>query len=290
MAQLESLQDSFFERATAPHTFQLYVPSLRIGGDREDNDVRMLPCTSADWRLIKSISRSSLIYNVPRLFQLGVTNHFDGPDGSLLDSTIDEICDKLLLIEMCEGTELFRIRLNLSGKCIAEPSQYDSPPGTGAREFNRFDQSDLPILYASPSLTVCIHECRATLNDEVFVATLRASRNLRIADLSSGYDQNPETPFDDLEHFFNGLMLSSRQYDACRRIGKAIAQRLHADGIIYRSFFSNVTDGPALNYGIFGHPVAEKKLDVISINQVRLEKIQYKYRVGPIFDWENDWA
>jgi hypothetical protein len=289
VAQLEALRDSFFSRATAPHSFQGYVPVLRIGGDHEDNDVQMPPATASDWLLIKTLLGGRLFYNTPRLFLWGITNHFSGPDASLLDSTISDICSQLRIRDLRSETELYRIRLNLSGEGVVDPSQYDSPPDDHpTRQFSRFDQAAVPILYASPSLAVCIHECRTTLNDEIVVATLRSTRDLRIADLSEGYIQSPETPFDDLKYFFDGLMLSSPKYDDCRRIAKTFRDRLRVDGFMYKSFFSNLVDGGALNYGFFGHPISEGKLEVASFNQVRIEKIRYDFRLGPVFDWKKD--
>jgi hypothetical protein len=39
-------------------------------------------------------------------------------------------------------------------------------------------------MYGSQDLQVCIHECRVTAEDEVFVASLAATRDLKLLDLT----------------------------------------------------------------------------------------------------------
>lgn len=284
----ENLQEAFFSYATAPHTYQGFVPVLRIGGDGDDYVKHMPSATQHDWQIIKSKVGGSLFYASPRLFLLGITNHFAEGDGEILtDSTIREVVDKLRTVELAAGTEFFRIRLNLDEKKRFQISQFDSPP-TGKRSLGRFDNQTKPILYASPSLIVCIHETRVTLADEIFVATLKARRMLKFVDLSDGYIQDEFiSPFDDLRYFFGGLMLSSNTYENCRKIADYIRRIRGVDGIIYNSFFTNVADGPIdgprVNYGIFGKPLRARKLEISSINSVRLETVEYGIALGPIF-------
>jgi hypothetical protein len=259
------------------------VPILRTGtGVHVD---KLLYTTREDLELLTRVTGRGVIYNAPRLFLIGVTNHYDGPKGSLRSSTIHEIVKKLRITMLPAGTLAFRIRLNLSGHQRFLPKQFDSPPGGRTRGFSRFDSKAEPILYSSPSLAVCIHECRVTLADEIFVASLRLKRDLRMIDLSGNYDQPDDVdPFDDLTYFFGGLMLSSRRYEQCRRIARVIRSDPAIDGIIYRSFFTNVIGAPALNYGFFGHPIAAGALEVSSINTIRIDKVNYEFSLGPIFE------
>jgi hypothetical protein len=114
-------------------------------------------------------------------------------------------------VELAPLTMLYRIRLNLDDSKKFDEGQYDSPPGTKRRGFSRFDNHKLPILYASPNLQVCIHECRVTLADDIFIASLFPTRTLSLIDLTGNFEQPDDIdPFDDLEWFFRGLMNSSR--------------------------------------------------------------------------------
>jgi RES domain len=281
----EDLARKFFSHATAPHTFQGFVPILKYGVSKEYNIDRMLEPTRKDLSLLTEVTGFGVFYNAPRLFYLGVTNHFDGPRGSLRTSTINDIVAKLFVTTVPAGTKVFRIRLNLSAEQKFLADQFDSPPIERARGFSRFDSKREPILYTSPSLLVCIHECRVTLADDIYAATLRTTRDLRMADLSENYYQPEDVnPFDDLRYFFGGLMLSSRTYNNCRRIARAIRADPTIDGIMYSSFFTNVIDAPAVNYGFFGYPVANGALEVSSINTIRIDKIDYEFALGPVFE------
>ncbi len=60
----------------------------------------------------------------------------------------------------------------------------------------------------------------------------------------------------------------------------------NADGFVYNSYYTNVagdTGGEAINYALFGHPIADSKLNVISINTMRLNHIRYDFHLGPVF-------
>lgn len=288
-AALEDLAYQFFSYSTAANSYQMNVAVLGIGGDHEDTVQEMRPETWRDWRRIKAILGGSLFYRSPRLFYLGVTNHF-GEYGSLQKQFVrDEIVPKLREMKLSCSTEMYRIRLNLTEATRFDEAQFDAPPDGRRRGFGRFDYSKSPVLYASPNLQVCIHECRVTLADEIFVATLSPVKPLRLIDLTGNFDQPAEIdPFDDLEWFFRGLMYSSRSnvYRYCRRIAQEIRSETGADGFAYNSFFTNIAgdaEGKTINYALFGHPIAEGKLWVDSINTVKLNSIRYGFHLGPLF-------
>jgi len=286
---LEDLANQFFSYSTASHSYQMNVAVLGIGGGDHDTVEKMRSETWRDWFKIKSVIGGSLFYRSPRLFYLGNTNHF-GEYGSLQKNLVrKEIVPRLREVKLALSTEMYRIRLNLREPASFDETQFDAPPDVRRRRFNRFDNPKLPVLYASPNLQVCIHECRVTLADEIFVATLSPTRPLRLIDLTGNFDQPADIdPFDDLEWLFRGLIYSSRPdtYRYCRRIAQEIKNETGADGFVYNSYFTNIAgdaDGPAINYALFGHPISEGKLWVDSINTLRLESIRYGFHLGPIF-------
>src|SRR5690348_14105089 len=94
------------------------------------------------------------------------------------------------------GETFYRLR-----KAPAKPTevdQYDSPPiaiaGTG-----RLDSKDFPVLYGSPDLELCIHECRVTAEDELFVATLVPTRDLKLLDLTKLLLEEGITEFESVD-------------------------------------------------------------------------------------------
>ncbi len=289
---LHELQQQFFSRATAPNQYRDDIAVLGVVEDDSDEwDIGLVlrPETRADWALIQDAIGGRLWYRSPRLFYLGITNHF-GMQQSLPKAVVrDQIVSKLSLTKIDPSTTIYRIRLNLDDKRKFDEAQFDAPPKPRHRGFGRFDNGKLPLLYGSPNLQVCIHECRATLVDEILVATLAPTKTLQMIDLTGKYDQ-PENidPFDDLQWFFRGLMNASHPhiYRYCRRIAQTIKEMTNADGFIYNSYYTNVagdTGGKTINYALFGHPIADGNLKLISINTVRLNRIRYEYHLGPVF-------
>jgi hypothetical protein len=248
------------------------------------------PEAQADWNLIQSKISGRLFYRSPRLFFLGITNHFGWYQSLPKDVVRNDIVPKLRFTEIDPVAEFYRIRVNLTDANKFDEGQYDAPPKPRRRGSGRFDNPKLSLLYGSPNLQVCIHECRVTLADDIFVATLAPTRTLRLIDLSGNYDQ-PEaiSPFDDLFWFFRGLMNASHPhvYRYCRRIAQTIKDMTEADGFVYNSYYTNVagdTGGKTINYALFGLPISEGKLKIVSINTIRLNRITYDYHLGPLFN------
>ena len=289
---LHELQIQFFSRATAPNQYRQDVAVLGVVEDAPDEydiGLALRPETQSDWALIREAIGGRLWFRSPRLFYLGITNHF-GPYQSLPKDVVrDQIVPKLRFTELNTLTTIYRIRLNLNDHNKFDEGQFDSPPNPRRRGFGRFDNGKLPLFYGSPNLQVCIHECRVTLVDDIFVASLKPKKKLSLIDLTGNYDQPDDIdPFDDLEWFFRGLMNASHPnvYRYCRRIAQTIREMTNADGFVYNSYYTNIagdSEGRTVNYALFGHPLSEGKLGITSINTVRLERIRYDYHLGPLF-------
>jgi hypothetical protein len=289
--QLHELQTQFFSRATAPNQFRQDVAVLGVVEDdpaEYDIGLELRPETRTDWELIRHAIGGRLWFRSPRLFYLGITNHY-GYGGLPKDVVRDQIVPKLRFAEIDTLTTIYRIRVNLTDQNKFDEGQFDAPPNPKRRGFGRFDNGKLPLFYGSPNLQVCIHECRVTLADDIFVASLTPTKKLSLIDLTGNYDQPDDIdPFDDLHWFFRGLMNASRPnvYRYCRRIAQTIRDMTKADGFLYNSYYTNVagdTEGKTINYALFGRPLAEGKLGIKSINTVRLNQIRYDYHLGPLF-------
>ncbi len=189
-----------------------------------------------------------------------------------------------------------------------ESGQYDSPPPASCG--GRLDSAELPVLYASPDLDTCLHECRVAAEDELFVATLQPTRDLRLLNLAAMLEEpRSVTEFESLDLAVNMLFLAGRHsYPIAREIARA-ARRRGFDGLVYPSYYSMVRNGvkpfetiygiwrrriPQLrafeaakvsaNYAIFGRPVRESTVDVVCINKVVLSKVLYSVHFGPVLD------
>jgi hypothetical protein len=60
----------------------------------------------------------------------------------------------------------------------ADQGQYDSPPLHVAGK-GRLDSSGIAVMYGSQDIDICIRKCRVTAEDDLYVATLQPSRDLR---------------------------------------------------------------------------------------------------------------
>jgi hypothetical protein len=200
--------------------------------------------------------------------------------------------------------ELYRIR-----KSPTYPDsdlQYDSPPleftGNG-----RLDDQSFPVMYASEDLDVCLHECRVTAEDKIYLATLQPVTKLKMLDLTVLLKEENVTEFESLDIAIYMLFLAgSHAYPITRNISRVAKERDY-DGIIYPSYFSSLRLGirPFLttygishrripeyqeyeqqttipNAAIFGYPLAEGKLKIKCINRLVLSQVTYDVRFGPI--------
>lgn len=200
--------------------------------------------------------------------------------------------------------KLYRIR-----KFPGKPDlhcEYDSPPsqflGCG-----RFDSKELPILYTSEDLQVCLHECRVTAEDELYIATLSPTRPLNVLDLSVVLEEPDHvTEFESLDIAMHMLFMAAKHSYEITRVIALAAQEAKFDGIIYPSFFSLLRLGvmplrnirgishrkiPEMhdqensfttpNLAIFGRPIQSGLIKVDCLNKICLTRVEYSYIFGP---------
>jgi hypothetical protein len=167
-------------------------------------------------------------------------------------------------------------------------------------------------MYGSQDLQVCIHECRVTAEDELYVASLAPTRDLKLLDLTHLLHEEHVTEFDSLDMAVHMLFLAGpHSYEIARVIALA-ARDFRYDGVIYPSYFSLLRTGgmpfetaygismrrfPQAaryerakiipNLGLFGRPVRERWVTARGINRIVLDRVEYGIRFGPVgFDRE----
>jgi hypothetical protein len=162
-------------------------------------------------------------------------------------------------------------------------------------------------MYGSQDLQVCVHECRVTAEDDLYVASLAARRNLKLLDLSTLLREEGITEFESLDMAVHMLFLAGQHsYDITREIAHAAHSREY-DGIVYPSYFSLLRTGhmpfetiyglssrlfPQLhdyeksktipNLALFGRPIAEHNVQVRCINRLILSSVDYGFHFGPV--------
>jgi len=220
----------------------------------------------------------------PQLWRLGYTDQywaFANSEGTEVAAKFVSAARELII---GPGAELFRIRLNLEvSDEIMKPETFESPPASIARQPGRWDDLRHPVLYVADHIELCVHECRATIADEIVVATLTVQRPMRLLDLQGGFDVECSTPFDDL-NVFTDFMSRSRSKDwlrICRQVANA-AREAGYDGIRYASYFAQAkAPSDAINLAIFGRPLIDHRLKLTSLNRLAFRDIAYRFDFGP---------
>ncbi|MYK95130.1 RES family NAD+ phosphorylase [Candidatus Poribacteria bacterium] len=219
---------------------------------------------------------------------------------------ISRIMDEYPVTQLGRGPTLYRLRSDALDP--ADLGEYDSPPRDKLGS-NRLDSTDLPVLYASPYLETCVHECRVSAEDDVFFATLAPTRELKLLDLSRILVEKGVTEFESLDMAVHMLFLAgSYSYGITRALARIACERGY-DGIVYPSYFSLLQTGAipfetgyglslrrirgfvereeaktVPNVGLFGYPIRDGLLEVACINRLILRRVQYEFHFGPIID------
>tara|TARA_B100000424_G_C22920292_1_gene489704 strand:+ start:865 stop:1629 length:765 start_codon:yes stop_codon:yes gene_type:complete len=219
--------------------------------------------------------------------------------GPVLDRILKEYPERILP----KGEFIYRLRANPEDP--AATSEYDSPPdimlGRG-----RLDSPSQPVLYCSQDIESCVHECRVTVEDELYLAALKPTRDLRLLDLTVVLQEENVTEFESLDMAVHMLFFAAdHSYDISREIAAA-ARNAGFDGLIYPSYFSQVrsgampfetvygiavrrfpnaamyaTRGIFSNVALFGRPIKEGVLDVSCVDRLVIHKVHYDFRFGP---------
>ena len=220
--------------------------------------------------------------------------------------TIARILGEYGTTTLTEQDKLYRVRKDPTPP--SDQRQYDSAPAQ--LTVGRIATDQCPALYTSPDLQTCIHECRVSAEDDLFVATLRPSRDLKLLNVATLLDEPPEvTEFESLDLAINMLFLSGKHsYPITRAIAIA-ALHTGFDGLVYPSYFSMLRNGVkpfettygisyrqiaeykqfetakvSSNYAIFGRPIKDCRVRVSFINRVVLSTVIYSVHFGPVFD------
>jgi hypothetical protein len=219
---------------------------------------------------------------------------------------VDRIIRDYPTINIGRERSFYRIRKN--PRIPSNAAEYDSPINiTHVRKKGRLDSPWRPALYASPDLEVCVHECRVTAEDDIYVATLAPSNSLRLVDLTVLLKEEHVTEFESLDMAIHMLFLAgSHAYKITRAIANA-ARNAGFDGIIYPSYFSLLRLGampfqtvygishrriPSYqdyeqaktipNLAIFGRPIQQGKIAVQCINKLIIDRVAYDFHFGPV--------
>ena len=256
-------------------------------------------------RLIEDAAKIGFFHYGPRFWMFGEVEPLQAlQDKVTRPRIIERVLKEYPEQTLAKDALFYRVRVNPERP--AEPDQYDSPPmhlaGTG-----RVDAPDFAVMYGSQDMDICIHECRATAEDEIYVATLTPVRDLRLLDLTAVLKEDV-TEFESLDMAIHMLFLAkSHSYEISRDIAVAVRDASF-DGLIYPSYFSLLRTGGRPfetayglslrrfhpqseqyakaymipNFALFGRPIKESRVTVKCINRIILTQIGYLGHFGPV--------
>ncbi len=248
---------------------------------------RFDPTLEADAKLARALTGEVVFDYGPPLWRVGevALKHEFAEGGEVRERAARAFVGAAPAVVLPIGTRLFRIRKNpKADESIVTPAAFDPPPPEVAREPGRWDDGTLPVLYASDDIELCLHECRIIVSDEIVVATLTATRQLKLLDLTGQIEGGGPTPFEDPNIFARFLSLK-RDADWLG-YARTVSRAAHAagfDGIRYTSYYAQAKhDTSALNVALFGRPISEGALSLQSINRLRVDDARYHYVYGPV--------
>lgn len=271
--------------------------------DLRENELAFPRALQDDVDLICKAASIGFFRYGPPLWRFGLIEPLEAlQDEGRAAEVIERVLAEYPDFELRPKMPFFRLRKDAVHP--SEPEQFDSPPsalsGTG-----RLDTHKAPVLYGSPDLELCIHECRATADDALHVATLEATRPLRLLDLTRVLKEDCTT-FESLDMAIHLLFLAKEHSYEISRAISAAARSAGFEGMLFPSYFSQLRTGaPFLetvfglttrafpdaegreaskvvpNIAIFGRPIADGRVRVACINRVYLRQVAYDIGFGP---------
>jgi len=254
--------------------------------------------------LLEETLKIGFFYYGPRLWMIGEIDPLKSLQSPSKRKKIIEYIIASYPTYIFSKNEIF-FRLRIKPDDPSNYQEYDTPP-VNKQENGRLNTSKLQIMYGSQNLDICIHECRATIEDELFVAILRPTRDLKLLDISALIDDK-SNEFESVDLAMH-ILFSAEAHSY--KISQIIAKKIFEsgfDGIIYPSYFSKLHTGavpcqtiygisirkfPACkeyakaqiipNLALFGRPIEQGLVIVESINRVSLNKVDYQFSLGPV--------
>lgn len=297
------LSNRFFVWGTLKKCKYGAAPVIQFNQNQK-TDMTISEWLKDDLKLIEDTIGVGFFHYGPRLWMVGEVEPLkDLQNNECRAGTIQRILKEYPELDFGTDEKFYRIRNQPAYP--KEPNEYDSPPPEYAGN-GRLDSSELSILYGSQDLQLCIHECRVTAEDELYVATLKPKRALRLLNLSEVLNEDT-TEFESLDMAVHMLFLAGEySYKISREIAVA-ARNTGYDGMIFPSYFSLLRTGampfettyglshrriPSMqehenskispNLALFGQPIAEGLIEVVCINKLVLHRVEYNAHFGPV--------
>ncbi|WP_235510168.1 RES family NAD+ phosphorylase [Burkholderia sp. lig30] len=303
---IQGLAWRFFVSGTTIRTEYGAAPAIQFNEHHYGkSNISPSPWLKNDIKLIEEAAKIGLFHYGPRLWMIGHVEPLkDLQDPMKRSQVIRRILKEYPENTLTKDSTFYRIRV--FPQHPDNPQEYDSPPIALAGK-GRLDSPGFPVMYGSQDIDVCIHECRANAEDDIYVATLKPQRDLRLLDLTHLLKENV-TEFESLDMAIHMLFLARpHSYEISRAISLA-AKDAGFDGLIYPSFFSLIRTGghpfetsyglslrrfhpeakkyarafTIANFALFGRPLESASVRLECINRLILTQVGYQGNFGPV--------
>jgi len=218
------------------HRFDYGAAPMVQFNTHQSTSIDTSPWFEPDLRLIEEVLGVGFFYYGPRFWMFGEVEPLKAlQDAATRAPVISRIINEYPATALTTEQAFYRIRREPAKP--EEFGEYDSPPMSLAGS-GRLDSNEFPVMYGSQDLQVCIHECRVTAEDDLFLATLLPTRDLRLLDLTELLYEENVTEFTSLDMAVHMLFLAGKHsYGISREI--ALAGHVAGyDGLVYPSYFS----------------------------------------------------
>jgi hypothetical protein len=199
------------------------------------------------------------------------------------DETFDELLAPVPRTVLSSGTRIYRARKE--PKHPLSEAEFDSPPSSLLRPA-RFNTDTMRTFYGALDVQTCLAELRLTpeevAHNAVVLATFEVTTPLNVLDLT-------HKDIHSNEEVWNTLFLLTLPHERDYFMSQALA--LHIAGRGLTGFLSltstrfSFQSYSAQNVVLFGAPVSDGRLRLMSVNRVNITGVHYEFQFGPI--WED---
>lgn len=301
-----SIAHRFFVSGTTIRFDYGAAPGVQFNeGHYGRSDISPSTWLQSDMKLLEDAGRIGFFHYGPRFWMFGEIEPLKAlQEPATRLQIIERVLTEYPERKLAKNELFYRVRVSPLQPSVT--SEYDSPPSHIVGK-GRLDSVGFAVMYGSQDLDICIHECRATAEDDMYVATLQSVQDLRLLDLTAVLKEEV-TEFESLDLAVHMLFLAkSHSYEISRDIAVA-ARDAGFDGVIYPSYFSLLRTGgrpfetayglslrrfhpqadnyakayTIPNFALFGRPIEERRVEVKCINRMILTQIGYLGHFGPV--------
>lgn len=279
---VQLLCDRFFCSGTYVKTEFGGASILNYNDLREYDNIAVNNKLKNDIFLLYNKVGIGVFYYAPPTWRVGSISWLDNLMNNDNINVIMNIINRVSVKKIDIDCIFYRIRkINKENEIISDKI-FDPPPfqdNTG-----RLNVKGTSVLYGAFDIETCIHECRITVNDTLYVATMKPIMELKLLDFTDIFNvPNEETPFESLDIAIKFLFTANAEYSyhITQLLAKK-AREMNYDGIIYPSFFNQIREDQYKNIALFGRPIEESKVKIESINRLILETAKYNFVLGPL--------